>query len=330
MKRSLSRAITAAEEGRAATLSVRASTLTTLFGSPIPVTEPTRSLSEPAPRLGLATTLVGMRGWELDRPPRWGVVALFVLVLVNAAVIAGLTLSPDPADPYGESRISDASGAASTREAPSTPPDAPVEAPGPAAERSGVPVLAVYGDGYAAGNDSGGLGVAGWPALVAERAEVQLQLHAVSQAGYASVGSSGQDFRGLVEAGPVPEAAVTVIFGSRNDVDEDVASVAANAADVISIIEAGSPQTELVVIGPAWDDAEVPAALLAVRDAVRAAAQAADVAFIDPLADGWFADGAGLIAADGISPNDRGHAYLADRIAPAVRAALTRAADPAA
>jgi hypothetical protein len=53
-----------------------------------------------------------------------------------------------------------------------------------------------------------------------------------------------------------------------------------------------------------------------VRDAVRDAAVAAGVTFVDPLVEEWFTGGVGLIADDGVSPNDAGHAYLAGVLEP--------------
>ncbi len=65
------------------------------------------------------------------------------------------------------------------------------------------------------------------------------------------------------------------------------------------------------------------------RDVIRAAAEAASVPFIDPLRQGWFADGSDLIGADGVHPTDEGHEHLADRIQPVVEEALdARASAP--
>ncbi|MGY1834614.1 SGNH/GDSL hydrolase family protein [Blastococcus sp. SYSU DS0510] len=190
-------------------------------------------------------------------------------------------------------------------------------------------MLAVYGDGYAAGNESGGLGAAGWPAIVAERTDAELQLHAVSRSGYAAAGATGQNFLDVVQSNPVPDADVTLLFGSRNDLDEPLTVVQENATAVIATVQSQAPDTSVVVVGPVWDDGNAPEALLAVRDAVQAAARAAGVAFVDPLAAGWFAQGSGLIAADGVSPNDQGHIYLADRVTPLIQAAVAQADPPA-
>jgi hypothetical protein len=174
----------------------------------------------------------------------------------------------------------------------------------------------VYGDGYAAGNELGGLGSAGWPALLAERTGADLVLHAAPRAGYLAVGTTGQNFLDLVRAAPVPDAAVTLVVGSRNDMNQDVTRIRQNAAETISSIRSQAPDTTVVIVGPVWPDGNAPASVLAVRDAVRDAAVAAGVTFVDPLVEGWFIGGVGLIASDGVSPNDAGHAYLAGVLEP--------------
>ncbi|MEA3218389.1 MAG: hypothetical protein QOJ19_4545 [Acidimicrobiia bacterium] len=254
-----------------------------------------------------------MRGLRLERPPTWGILVLALLLIGNACLFVFLAARPAPADPYVSSLPAGATTLVPTPAATATDGTPP-------ARQS--PILAVYGDGYAAGNELGGLGAAGWPALVALQTGSELVLHAAPRTGYASVGASGQDYLAIIQANPVPEAAVTVVFGSRNDADEDLARVQANATLAITAAQVNAPASRVVVVGPVWDDADVPAGVVAVRDVVKAAAQAAGATFVDPLAEGWFAQQAGLIADDGISPNDAGHAYLAQRIVPAVTAAL--------
>ncbi|MGY1723804.1 SGNH/GDSL hydrolase family protein [Blastococcus sp. SYSU DS0533] len=242
----------------------------------------------------------------------------------NVAVFSAMALSPEPADPYGGSRVTESSIPSPARPTPSAGTDDL-----PPVEQEAAPVLAVYGDGYAAGNESGGLGPAGWPAIVAQRVGAELQLNAVSRSGYAAAGATGQDFLDLVESTPVPDADVTLLFGSRNDLDESPAVVRENATAAIAAAQSQAPDTSVVVIGPVWDDGDVPDALLAVRDAVQAAARAVGVPFVDPLAAGWFAEQTGFIAADGVSPNDQGHVYLADRVTPLVQTAVAQADPPA-
>ncbi len=245
---------------------------------------------------------------------------LVVLLATNVALFTAMGMRPAPADDY-TSRAAPADRSASVDASePSTLSSAATEA---AEDTSAESVLVVYGDGYAAGNQWGGEGAAGWPALVAERLGARLELHAASQAGYASFSPAGQDYADLVAGAPFPEATVTVLFGSRNDADENLDAVRANARETVSAAQRAATGDVLVVIGPVWSSADVPVQLLAVRDIVREAAEAAGAQFVDPLADGWFADPANLISGDGVSPTDEGHARLAELVDPAIAAALT-------
>ena len=116
-------------------------------------------------------------------------------------------------------------------------------------------VMAVYGDSYSAGGRQGGKGDDGWPALVAERLDADLRLHAAGGAGYVN-GSKAQDetFLDQVRGAPEPDADVVVVFGSRNDKFLPVADVKSQAVAVLEAVRAQSPGAELVVIGPDWDD----------------------------------------------------------------------------
>ncbi|MGY1624196.1 SGNH/GDSL hydrolase family protein [Geodermatophilus sp. SYSU D00965] len=246
------------------------------------------------------------------------------LVIVNGVLLTYLALRPAPPDPLaGRSALP----AAQTADAPA-PAEPTVQETAAEEEPTTPPVLAVYGDGYSAGSALGGQGETGWPALVARQLGADLRLNAVARAGYAAVGANGQDFAGLVSATPVPDATVTVVFGSRNDLGSPVSAVAGNATETLQLIRRSAPNTELVVVGPAWSTADAPADLLPLRNAVADAARAADATFVDPLAEGWFAQPGVLIAPDEVSPTDAGHEFLASRIAPVVQEALSAAGNP--
>jgi GDSL-like Lipase/Acylhydrolase family len=260
----------------------------------------------------------------LARPPRWGTVTILVLAVVNAALFTYLALRPAPVDPLA-GRSAPSPAAQTSGVTPAAGTTSPATTSEAAPEPAPTPVLAVYGDGYSLGNELGGQGAAGWSALVADELEADLRLHAVSMAGFAALGTTGQDLPGIVEASPEPDATVTVVYGSRNDWGQTASAVAEGATETFSTIMATAPETELVVVGPAWSNADVPAELLVLRDAVRDAAEAAGADFVDPLADGWFSDPATLIAPDGISPTDAGHEFMAAEILPAVQQALADA-----
>ena len=239
----------------------------------------------------------------LPPAPRWAWVAMIAGVLA-IAVMLPIALG------RGQVPVSES---ARNRSMPVAPPSAdPTDAAEP-------PVLAVYGDSYSAGSVEGGSGPAGWPALVGDRLDADVRLHAVRGAGYVD-GLGGGTFLAQVQAAPEPDADVVVVFGSRNDTGAPAQEIADQAAEVYDALLGASPSAEIVVIGPAWSDEAVPAETLLARDAVRTAA--AGLTFVDPLEEGWFFGRLELIGSDAIHPTDAGHAYLADLIEPVLRDAL--------
>ena len=187
------------------------------------------------------------------------------------------------------------------------------------------PVLAVYGDSYTTGSDEGGIGPDGWPVLVGDQLGARTGVAAAGGAGYVEISPfTGETFLDLVRRNPEPDADVVVILGSRNDAGSPPADIEAAASAVYAALRQIHPDAPLVVIGPPWVDADVPASVEETNEAVRRAAAAAGATFVDPLAEGWFFDAPELIGDDGIHPTDDGHAYLARVIAPHVQAAIDR------
>lgn len=251
----------------------------------------------------------------LDRPPRWGLLTLVALSAGNAAVFGYLVLRPAGTE-VGTPVRAAAPSSASSATAPATPtaqPTAAVEE---------TPVIAVYGDGYTAGSEAGGMDERNWTALLAAELDAEVRPFAVSMSGYAAQGLTGQTFADLVRQNPVADADLIVVFGSRNDLGSPVSAVAQGATDAYAALGTGAPAAEVLVIGPAWSNDSPPAELRELSRAVRAAATASGATFVDPLEENWLAQPAGLIAGDGISPTDAGHADLAQRVAPVVERLL--------
>jgi lysophospholipase L1-like esterase len=115
---------------------------------------------------------------------------------------------------------------------------------------------------------------------------------------------------------------LVVFFGSRNDQGVDPVSLWTMANTNFDLARRTAPGARLLVIGPPWPTADVPASVLQIRDILGAAARTAGATFVDPLAEGWFVGRPELIGADGVHPTDAGHAYMADKIAPLIRAQL--------
>jgi hypothetical protein len=266
-----------------------------------------------------------MQRLHLARPPGWGIVILVVLFLATAGIYGYLALrgpgSETVVDSSSATRGDEVGGSSA---ASTTAPRVPAAAT-PSAVSSVRNVLAVYGDGYSSGSVAGGVGAAGWPALVAAQLQMDLRLAAVAQSGYVAKGVTGQTFGDVIAAKPVPDAAVTVVFGSRNDDGVTDAQVGAASAAALRAVRAAAPDTALLVIGPIWTGGGVPAELYDIRDAVRASAESVGATFVDPLAEGWLDKSDEAVAADGISATDTGHAVLAKVIADHVQTLSTTA-----
>jgi hypothetical protein len=189
--------------------------------------------------------------------------------------------------------------------------------------------VAVVGDSYTTGTDEGGLGPKAWTALawhtLAQRGvRIAADVAAEGRAGYGVPGDRGSIFEDLTSHAVKPEDALVVFFGSRNDEGVDPGVLAGRARDTFDLARILAPSARLLVIGPPWPTADVPEPVLQIRDVLNAAARGAGAAFVDPIGDRWFVDLPDLIGPDGVHPNDAGHQYLADKIAPLIRMQLSR------
>ncbi len=189
--------------------------------------------------------------------------------------------------------------------------------------------VAVIGDSYTTGTDEGGLGpkswtARAWRALAQHGVPVAADVAAEAHAGYGMPGVHGGVFGDLTARAVKPDDALVVFFGSRNDQGVDLGLLADRAFADVDAARHIAPSARLLVIGPPWPTADVPDSVLQIRDVLNAVAQGAGSAFVDPIGDRWFFDRPDLIGPDGVHPNDAGHAYLAEKIAPLIRTQLSQ------
>jgi lysophospholipase L1-like esterase len=192
--------------------------------------------------------------------------------------------------------------------------------------------VAVVGDSYTAGTDEGGLGPKSWTArawqtLAQRGVRIAPDVAAEGRAGYGTPGDHGSIFQDLTASAVKPDDALVVFFGSRNDQGfhpEDPQLLAGKARDTFDLARLLAPSAKFLVIGPPWPTADVPESILQIRDVLNGAARAAGATFVDPIGDRWFVDRPDLIGPDGVHPNDAGHQYLADEIAPLIGMQLSR------
>lgn len=187
--------------------------------------------------------------------------------------------------------------------------------------------IAVIGDSYTTGTDEGGLGSKTWTArawqLLAQRGvRVAADVAAEGRAGYGMSGDHGSVFEDLTARAVKPDDVLVVFFGSRNDQGVDLGLLTERARNAFDLMHRFAPSARLLVIGPPWPTADVPGPMLQIRDVLSAQARNAGAVFVDPIGEGWFVGRPDLIGADGVHPNDAGHEYLAQKIAPLIGAQL--------
>ena len=198
----------------------------------------------------------------------------------------------------------------------------------PAAHGADATRVAVIGDSYTAGSNEGGNGPKSWPQLAwqllaKQGVQVDADVAAEGGAGYGQRGNRGSIFEDLTAQAVRHNDALVVFFGSRNDQPVDPQKFTSSAAETLHLARYAAPAAKFLVIGPPWTTASPPPAVLKIRDSLRDQAAQIGAVFIDPIAEGWFVGHPELIGADGVHPNDAGHAYLAEKIAPLIFTQLT-------
>ncbi|RAM35805.1 SGNH/GDSL hydrolase family protein [Arthrobacter globiformis] len=194
-----------------------------------------------------------------------------------------------------------------------------------------MPRLLVIGDSYSGGSNEGGNKEKGWPVLAqtqvtSDGSRLHLDLQARGGSGYVLVGPTGQNFQQALASAKGAPYDVVLVFGSINDQPADVTSVDKAARDLYAAALKASPKAELIVVGPSWMNDDPTPEVLAIRDVLRNAAAASRATFVDPIADKWFmGEATQYIGKDGKHPTDAGHVYMADRLAPVIKKAVTSA-----
>jgi lysophospholipase L1-like esterase len=203
-------------------------------------------------------------------------------------------------------------------------PSASIGAPPTIGPADAAPV-AIIGDSFTKGTQFGGQGPDGWPALVAAQLrhqgiDIAPFVEAEEGSGYVTPGNNeGNVFADQISKVVRPNDRVVIVFASGSNSDDVAADQLQPAVrQTLDAIRAEAPQARLVVIGPVSLKPDPPATTLQTRDIIRTEVQAVGADFVDPIDTGWFLDRPDLITPDGIHPNDAGHAYIAEKIAPLI------------
>ncbi|WP_434612976.1 SGNH/GDSL hydrolase family protein [Arthrobacter sp. A5] len=189
--------------------------------------------------------------------------------------------------------------------------------------------IVVLGDSISTGFQTSA--EAAWPnVLVQDFAQdginVELRNGARNGAGYVEPGDGDLPFAGQADATVIREAAVVVVYGSENDVGQDLAQIGDQVRETVAVIRRRAPDAQILLVGPAAVQDNPDEGLLAVRDTIAAAADLAGAPFVDPIQLGWFKGQEDtLIGPDGDHPSVLGHEYLAIRMEKLLRPLLPTA-----
>lgn len=157
-----------------------------------------------------------------------------------------------------------------------------------------------------------------WPTLLNQRlASAMPNLVLVNAAqngsGYVSPGEDGDTFGAEVQHSVNAWTRTVLFFGSDNDLGEDVGQVKQAALAALQDVRLRAPRARRIVVGPPAYSADPDQELLAIRDALKAAADASSVEFVDPITHDWMATQAeAFLGPDGEHPSPEGHVHLAD------------------
>ncbi|HZB30563.1 MAG TPA: SGNH/GDSL hydrolase family protein [Streptosporangiaceae bacterium] len=205
-----------------------------------------------------------------------------------------------------------------------TAPPAPAETATPIR----APIVMFLGDSYT----TGGLKIppeSAYAAATARELGWQVIIGGLGGTGFVAAGATHEPFAVLFERQLAwrPSPDMVIVSGGHNDRTYAPATVAAAAEGLLAKIRQLWPDSRLVLIGPMWGSGAPDASVLEIRDALKVAARAVKVPFIDPLGGKWITGDRGgqagnaerYIMRDGVHPNDDGHRYLASRLVAELR-----------
>jgi lysophospholipase L1-like esterase len=120
------------------------------------------------------------------------------------------------------------------------------------------------------------------------------------------------NYRTMLALISVRDPKYVIVSGGRNDTAIDLALVDPAIKAFFRSLRTQYPKSRIVVISPLWDSRQPPGALASVAQVVRSNAALVHATYLDigePLRGhrSW-------LIADGIHPNDRGHAAIAERV----------------
>lgn len=199
---------------------------------------------------------------------------------------------------------------------PPAPPQVHLAAAPLPVERA-EPVAAFLGDSYTEGTGASSSSHR-WTTLVANRM------------GWREA-NFGQGGTGYSTAGPVPgrqpyparaddiNADVIVVAGGQNDYGHPMPKILAGIRSTFTTLRRHNPHARIIAVSPTGPTkGDVAPELVRMRDVIQRMSRRVDAEFVDATTPNWM-NASDVLAADGMHPNDRGHARYARLLVAALR-----------
>jgi lysophospholipase L1-like esterase len=239
--------------------------------------------------------------------PRWQAAGIIAVGGVLIIIVAGAVHAMSKSNGGAVDTSANASAAENSTQQPVVRPS--LDDTSAAAER-----VTFIGDSYSAGVGASTHSKR-WTTIVA-KAEGWLETN-VAKGGTGYLESSHEgcglnfcpNYTGVVSEAVAAGPAIVFVAGGRNDVDAPEAEENEAISAFFSTLRSALPQARIIVVSPVWDDGKPPAALTDMTKVIHREAISVGATFLD-VGQPLRAHPA-LLIADGVHPNDKGHAALA-------------------
>lgn len=187
------------------------------------------------------------------------------------------------------------------------------------------PTVLIFGDSWTYGSAASDPAL-GYAYVVAERAGWTSIVDGVRGSGYLKPGIDGPSFGDRIAAlDPELDPDLVIVQGSINDRRQGAAGYAEAVGAAWDRLAATFPEARIVILGPAPQVLPIESETARIDRDLSTLAGARGWWYISPIAENWITDANYLDVIDTSAigrdhPSTAGHAYLAERLADAVRA----------
>jgi lysophospholipase L1-like esterase len=180
------------------------------------------------------------------------------------------------------------------------------------------PLIGFLGDSWTEG--VGATGRRGYVVRTAEELGWGYANFGVGGSGYSVPGPNNSLFAERIAPLAAMHPDLVVVQGSLNERHSTLGALRPAAVRTLTALRAAlGPRTPVLVVGASYNPGTADATIDWINAAVAAAAQQADLPFVNPAEAGWTDPADGSVWSDTIHPDDRGHQLIADHLAPLLR-----------